>query len=273
MIKTNQIGPVTRFLMGRVINGQLIRAMACYYVDGLLIDSGPVHVIDELPQAFAGILVQTLINTHHHEDHIGNNIWFQQNQKLGPALAHRLAVPIIEKRSGQHIPLPAYRLTTWGEPPASRAENIGLEIRSENYRFTVIETPGHSPDHISLLEPQQGWLFAGDLYFGEKVCEIHMDEDPNIMLNSLMRLLRYDFDILFCSSGKVLQENPRQAIVDKIAFWEEERDKVRYLFKQGLEPEEIRNRLYGPESPRFERCNQELGKIHLVKAFIKGVKL
>ncbi len=272
MIKRTQMGPVSKFLMGRIMDGQLIRAMACYYIDGLLIDSGPVHVAGELSEAFADIPIHTLVNTHHHEDHIGNNIWFQHNHDLGPALAHSLAVPIIEKRAGQDIPLPAYRVTTWGEPPASRARSIGPEIISENFRFTVLETPGHSPDHISLLEPQQGWLFAGDLYFGEKVIEIHMDEDPNIMLNSLMKLLRYDFEFLFCSSGKVLQENARQAIVAKIAFWEEERDKVRYLCKQGLEPEEISDRLYGPESPRFDRCNRELGKIHLVKAFIKGIQ-
>lgn len=271
MIKRSQMGPVIKFLMGRMVDGRLIRAMACYYIDGLLIDTGTVHVANELEDAFSDLPIHTLVNTHHHEDHIGNNSWFQKNRKLGPALAHSLAVPIIEKSSPPRTPLPDYRIKTWGDPPASHASIISEEVISENYRFTVLETPGHTLDHISLLEPQQGWLFAGDLYFAERVTEIHIDEDPNIMLNSLLKLLRYDFEVLFCSSGKVLHKNARQSIVDKIAFWEEERSKVRHLFKQGWKPEEIRDKLYGPESPLFEHCNRELGKIHLVKAFIKGI--
>lgn len=272
MIKQRQLGPVNQFLMGRILDGQLIRAMACYYIDGILIDSGPVHVLNELPKAFSGLTVNTLINTHHHEDHIGNNQWFQQ-LGCGPALAHPLAIPFIEQTSGDKISLPSYRQKTWGNPPPSKAIVIEPFVYSDNYRFMVLETPGHSPDHISLLEPEQGWLFAGDLYFGEKVNEIHIDEEPNIMLKSLMKLLRYDFDILFCSSGKVVTEKPRQALVDKIAYWEEEREKICCLFKKGLPPEEIRDRLYGKESPRFERCNRELGKIHLVKSFLKEMNV
>jgi glyoxylase-like metal-dependent hydrolase (beta-lactamase superfamily II) len=245
--------------------------MACYYIDGLLIDSGTIHVSAELAGAFSGLPIHTLVNTHHHEDHIGNNSWFQKHRKLGPALAHPLAVPIIEKSSPTILPLPEYRLKTWGDPPASRAQVIGSEIITENYRFKVLETPGHSPDHISLLEAEQGWLFAGDLYFGEKVIEIHQDEDPNNMLNSLMKLLQYDFEYLFCSSGKVLQGDTRQAILAKIAFWEEQRAQIRFFHKQGLEAEEIRDRLYGPETPLYEKCEEELGKIHLVQAFLKGI--
>lgn len=271
MIKTQQFGPVKQYLMGRIMDGQLIRAMACYYVDGLLVDSGPIHVAHELPEIFAEVQVKVLVNTHHHEDHIGNNLWFQKALGLGPALAHSSAVPLIERQPGSVDPLPLYRRYTWGEPPASRALAIDPELRTPNYLFKVIETPGHSPDHICLLEPEQGWLFTGDLYLGEKVSEIHMDEDPNLILNSLMGLLRYDFEVLFCSSGKVLEINARQAVVAKIAYWEEERDKVRCLYRKGYQAEEIRERLYGPESPRFERCDRELGKIHLVNAFIRSL--
>ena len=41
MIKTQAYGPVTQFIMGREYEGQIIYSMACYYIDGLLIDSGP----------------------------------------------------------------------------------------------------------------------------------------------------------------------------------------------------------------------------------------
>lgn len=76
MIESRQYGPVRQFTMGRVLDGRLICSMACYYVNGLLIDSGPIHVASELLEAFAGCQVKMLVNTHCHEDHIGNNAWF-----------------------------------------------------------------------------------------------------------------------------------------------------------------------------------------------------
>ena len=39
-------------------------------------------------------------------------------------------------------------------------------METERYRFQVINTPGHSPDHVCLFEPEQGWRFSGDAYIG-----------------------------------------------------------------------------------------------------------
>jgi glyoxylase-like metal-dependent hydrolase (beta-lactamase superfamily II) len=267
MIKSKQYGPVRQFTMGRVLDGRLLYSMACYYVDGLLIDSGPVHVASELPQAFAGYQVDTIVNTHHHEDHIGNNAWFQENKATGPALASAPTVALINSiEDGVNTLLP-YRQYTWGEPLSSQAVIIGSEIKTKNYCFKVLETPGHSPGHISLLESKQGWLFTGDLYLAEKVRSINIDEDPNLMLRSLKKLLDYEFETLYCSSGRVL-ENAHQAIQAKINYWEEKSQNVHFLHEQGLSPEEIRDKLFGSESPLYEVSEGELGKIHLVNAFI-----
>lgn len=164
--------------------------------------------------------------------------------------------------------LKPYRQRTWGEPLSSQAMIIGSEIKTNKYCFKVLETPGHSPDHISLLESEQGWLFAGDLYLAEKVRFIHVDEDSNLMVRSLKKLLNYDFETLYCSSGRVL-ENAHQAIQAKINYWEEASRNVRFLHELGLSSEEIRDKLFGSESPLYEVSEGELGKIHLVNAFIK----
>lgn len=37
-------------------------------------------------------------------------------------------------------------------------------LYTDRYRFAVLHTPGHSNDHICLLEPDEGWLFSGDLF-------------------------------------------------------------------------------------------------------------
>jgi glyoxylase-like metal-dependent hydrolase (beta-lactamase superfamily II) len=82
MINAQRYGDVTQFIMGRLIDGQPVYTMASYYIDGLLIDTGPVHVADEIEAAFADFPIEQIVNTHHHEDHIGNNIVFQQKRGI-----------------------------------------------------------------------------------------------------------------------------------------------------------------------------------------------
>ncbi|WP_027718221.1 MBL fold metallo-hydrolase, partial [Desulfovirgula thermocuniculi] len=124
MISVSEFGPVIRFTMARLHEGRPVYTMACYYVDGVLIDSGPAHVAEEIPEVFASYPVRTVINTHHHEDHIGNNIVFQKLFGTGPALAHPLAVPRITAPSTWTSRLLPYQHFAWGLPPASEAVPI-----------------------------------------------------------------------------------------------------------------------------------------------------
>lgn len=267
MIETKQFGPVTQFIMGRLIDGVPIYTMACYYVDGLLIDTGPVHVSSEIEEVFADYPVEIIVNTHHHEDHIGNNIIFQETQGLGPVFAHHLAVPRIIKPTQWIDRLRDYQLLVWGTPPPSNAVNIPEQIRTNKYIFDVIYTPGHSDDHISLLEADQGWLFAGDLFLAEEVKTLRSDENVNEMLKSLNKLLDYNFNTLFCSSGRVVN-NARQAVEAKIAYWEELGTKIRELYSKKLGIDEIRERLLGKETMLFEPTEGDFAKSNLVKSFL-----
>jgi glyoxylase-like metal-dependent hydrolase (beta-lactamase superfamily II) len=49
----------------------------------------------------------------------------------------------------------------------------------------VIPTPGHSEDHICLFEPNEGWLFSGDLFISERVKYMREDENVYSLLDSL----------------------------------------------------------------------------------------
>lgn len=271
MINSQNHGDVTQFIMGRLIDGKPIYTMACYYLDGLLIDTGPYHVADEIEEAFADYPVDVIVNTHHHEDHIGNNIIFQQKFAVNNTFAHHLAVPLIENPHLWTDRLRAYQHIAWGDPPASKAHPIGKTIKTNQFEFNIIHTPGHSPDHICLLEPEQGWLFAGDIFVREQVPTLRSDENVVETLASLSKLLQYDFSILFCSSGLIVTD-AKEAIKRKIAYWEDLFAKVKELYKENNNPDEIRERLLGRETSLYGPSEGDFGKINLIKSFISGIE-
>lgn len=128
---------------------------------------------------------------------ISNNIVFQEKLGVGLASAHELAVPLIKSPHLWSSRLRSYQHLAWGSPPASDAAVIGPEVTTERFKFIVLPAPGHSDDHIALLEPEKGWLFSGDLFITEKLPALRSDENVNEMLSSLHRLLQYKFSTLF----------------------------------------------------------------------------
>ncbi|MEQ8174835.1 MAG: MBL fold metallo-hydrolase [Syntrophomonadaceae bacterium] len=267
MIVMRSLGDVTQIIMGRLINGKPFYTMSCYLVDGLLIDTGPFHVAVEIEQAFASYPVRQIVNTHHHEDHISNNIVFQEKLGIGPALAHELAVPLIKNPEIWTSRLRHYQHLAWGVPPASDAVVIGPEVTTERFRFQVLHIPGHSDDHIALLEPEKGWLFSGDLFISEKLSTLRSDENANEILDSMHMLLQREFSTLFCASGRVVK-NAHRAIEAKILYWEDLKKQVLNLHHQGVSPEQIREQLLGEESSLYGPSEGDFGKINLIKSLL-----
>lgn len=268
MIETAQFGPVTRLTMGRLLGGRPVYTMACYFVDGLLVDTGPVHVAAEIPAALGPFPVLTVVNTHHHEDHIGNNALVQQHFGTGPVLAHALAVPLITDTASWSGRLLPYQHLAWGAPPPSQAAPIPDVLAVGRRRYDVIHTPGHSDDHICLLEPDEGWLFSGDLFFSERVEMMRSDEDAGRILASLRLLLERDVRTIFCASGRVVEDG-RRALAAKVEFWERLGAEACRLRALGRSPEEIRQELLGAESSLYALTGGDFGKIHLIKSLLR----
>ena len=155
MIKTSQFGPVTRIDLARTIARRGRYWTTAYLVDGLLIDSGCAHSASELTECLLGKPLTHLLNTHIHEDHIGANGPLQREHTDLEIRAHPLTLEILEDPRRQE--LQPYRRLMWGWPEPSSGKQVldGEMIRTENFSFQVIYTPGHSPDHICLYEPEQ----------------------------------------------------------------------------------------------------------------------
>lgn len=259
---------IHRFRLARTVLGRGLYFTTAYYVDGLLVDSGCAHSVNELVAALEGprSRVHTIVNTHSHEDHIAGNAPLHR-QHGARVLAHPLALPVLaDPRRLQ--PEPLYRRIFWGYPEPSRGEAIGETVETENHRFDVVHTPGHSPDHICLFEPHQGWLFAGDAFVGGRDRAIRWVSNVWQIIASLRKLASLDTRMMLPGSGTIYRD-PRRAIERKIAYLEETAERARELYDQGLSTARIREQLFGPEPLIAHITFGDFTGLNLVRSFIE----
>ncbi len=267
MIRIEKHGEVSQILMARDIDGQPVYTMACYFIDGLMIDTGPYHVNQELAKVITAFNIKQIVNTHHHEDHIGNNRLLLDIYNLPGVFAHEKAAPLIENPQLWIHQLKPYQLFAWGEPEPSPALVIGDEIVTDKYSFKVIHTPGHSADHICLLEATQGWLFGGDMYITDKPAVTRSDENVNLIITSIGEILKHDFNTIFCASGKIV-ENGKQAMQQRYDNFVKIRESVLSMYREGHSPESIMKTVLGKETILYEPTSGDMAKINLVNSLI-----
>ena len=269
MIRVQQIvaaPQVVRFRLARSLLGRQLYFTAAYWVDGLLIDTGCAHTARQLSSAVKGWRVDRVVNTHSHEDHIGANATVQEMFRC-PILAHPEALPILENPRLQ--PLQPYRRLFWGWPKPSRGEPIGEWVETEHYRFQVLHTPGHSPDHVCLFEPEGGWLFSGDAYIGGKDRALRQGYDIHGIIASLKKLAELPVQIIFSGSGTVRTDGVEH-LETKIAYLEELGERIHSLRDQGLSARRIRRQVFGREPYITYMTLGHFAGLRLVQSYLAG---
>jgi len=248
MIKIAHFDPIIRIDLARTIAGRGRYWTTAYLVDGLLIDSGCAHSASELTEYLLSEPLTHLLNTHTHEDHIGANGPLQREHPDLEILAHPLALDVLENPRLQR--LQPYRRLMWGWPEPSKGRQVadGELIRTENFAFQVIYTPGHSADHICLYEPKRGWLFSGDLFVGGRDRALSADADIWGVIDSLKKIADLPLTRLFPGSARV-RENPRDELQEKISYYEEIGEQVLKMHNRGRSVGSIAQALFG--SPMF----------------------
>jgi glyoxylase-like metal-dependent hydrolase (beta-lactamase superfamily II) len=246
MIQIDDIGEVKKFRLARSIMGRGVYFTTSYWIDGLVVDSGCAYTVKELLSALDNLPVRLVINTHSHEDHIGGNAAIQSKYRL-KAMVHPLGIPVLGAPKEQR-PLHLYQKFMWGYPAPSRACGLSDSVETENHRFDVMHTPGHSADHICLYEPTKGWIFTGDAYIGGLDRALRRDYDIWQIIASLKKIADRDPNVLFPGSGHVRRQ-PKKEIINKIEYLIELGEKILTLHEKGLSYRQIRKRLLGREMP------------------------
>ena len=266
MLEAKQLGSVTDFCTGRNIGSFVFYHAHCFLIDEILIDTSTVYVQNELLSALSDQRVSTIINTHHHEDHSGNNTIIQK--KFDAAIyAHPLALPHL--RNPRQNRLRFYERVVWNYPIASSAQPLGETLETAAHTLEIIHTPGHSMDHICIYEPQLKILFTGDLYCGEKVVYLRGDEDFKQILSSLRRLVGLDVRTIYCAVlGRVENSGIVSLLERKLRFMERLQANVLERKLKGMSPIDIRKELLGNEGYLFWVSNGHFSKQNLVNSIL-----
>lgn len=269
MLKTSTYTDVIRFDLARTLARRGRYWTTAYLVDGWMIDTGCAHTAAELWVALNDTRLVGILNTHSHEDHIGANGRLQRERPGLEIRAHPLALPVLADPH-HHQPLHPYRRVLWGWPAASQGRPLadGEVIETRRYRFQVIYTPGHSPDHICLYEPNRGWLFSGDLYVGGRDRALRTECDIWSIIASLKKMAALPITTLFPSSARV-REHPQAELTAKIAYLEKLGEQVVGLHRQGQTVDAIVRAVCGGPMLIEAFTFGHFSRRHLVRSYLR----
>ncbi|MCA9074120.1 MAG: MBL fold metallo-hydrolase [Planctomycetaceae bacterium] len=230
-----------------------------YRIGDTLIDAGPSNQWKAV-RTFVDLRPpKRLLLTHHHEDHAGNADRIARRFDLTP-FAPELGRAKLA--SGYRTPL-TQRLV-WGSPRPVETQPLPdhMELGSD-CTLRAIPTPGHAKDHTCLLWQQRGFLFSGDLYLARNLTHMRSDENLQLLMQSIVQVLRLDFDTIFCSHRGVVEQG-HAALSEKLDNLKQLCEQARELHEQGLSESEIVVRLRGPEDGLSKMSRYNISKRNLV---------
>ncbi len=144
-----------------------------------------------------------VLTTHAHWDHIGGHSLFDQ-RLVHPLDADWLRNGIPQPLESQRANLMLHPFTKAAPPEFSverwkphRGEATGLLEDSDvielgGRRLSVLHTPGHSPGHIALHEPDRGYLVTGDVLYRGTLYAFYESTDPVAFASSINNLCELD---------------------------------------------------------------------------------
>jgi len=265
MLKTKEYEDLTIITTGRGIFGVYIYPVYSYILEDLLIDTGTKICEDQLLDFLEGKEINIVVNTHAHEDHIGNNAILEKKREI-TIYAQKEAINRID--DPLLLDLRGYQKFTWGVPQPSHAIEIPSEITTKSYTLKVIHTPGHSPGHICLYEPKKKWLFSGDLHVGKLSLESQPFENLIQIITSLKKLTDYDVKEIFCAHLGHL-ENGNKIIRKKLTYLEDAKEQAEKLYEKNVPLKEITKQIAGKETFMKVITKGHMSKLNGIKSLLQ----
>lgn len=206
--------------------------------------------------------IDRILLTHHHGDHVGLVPRILKERTI-PVYAHPTAIPRL-KMDTDFLEM-RYRFfqRLYKEMGCETAGDARLAKFQETIRnadqlavktdilpitegeivagLTVLETPGHSLDSISFLDPARQWLIVGDVLIAHSSTNAIIDPDlegnrlPSVAQHraSLLKLQEVDADTIFPGHGDLIEEH-RDLIQSKISKMDRKAERIKELIRTGV---------------------------------------
>ena len=270
VIKPYKFGPIKAYKFGYspAILGKPKLLVYVYFIDGLLIDTGQPRMRKEVLETVKDLPVKQIFVTHHHEDHSGNAPLLKAHFNC-PVYAPPLCVEMMKNPP----PISLAQKIFWGDRPPNRNLIVKEKvIQTPNYKFELIDIPGHAADMVALYEAEQKWLFSADLYVNSYIGYFLKNESVAQQIASTKKVLTLDFDVLFCAHNPQL-EQARTQLEKKLSFLENFYSSVAELYDQNPQaysPQQILKKLQLKEF-WFVRLISlgQLSKLNMVRSVIR----
>lgn len=234
----------------------------CFLVDGVLIDTGAQSLENEFKPFFQQHDIEQVMITHYHEDHTGSAAHLQELGK--PIYMERHFIDYCQKKADY----PLYRKLFWGKRKPFKAESLGESFTSKTASWDVIPTPGHAKDHVAFLNKQTGQLFTGDLYCQERTKVILREESVPTLIESIQRVLTYDFGDVYCCHAGYL-ENGRRHLERKLHYLLELQENILRMHAEGSSVEEITHVIFPKKYPITRFSMGEWSSRHIIQSVLK----
>ncbi|MBD8036460.1 MBL fold metallo-hydrolase [Solibacillus sp. A46] len=253
----------------KMINGfvkfQSVRLnVYCFEVDGVLIDTGAVSLLEEFKPFFNTMDVDQVMLTHYHEDHTGGAHFLQTAYNL-PIFMNETRIEECKYKANY----PLYRKLFWGARKPFEAQPLENNFTSRTGRWKVIPTPGHTNDHSSFLNEETGQLFTGDLYVTPKTKVVLREESIPQIISSLELALSLDFQEMYCNHAGYI-ENGKEALQRKLNNLKELSGKIELMAEKGMTPSEITKQLFDKKYPITKLSLGEWDAAHIVTSVLKN---
>ena len=248
---------VVVYRCGTLINGEVFTWAYFYKLGNILFDSGCPNTARETVEEVGN--VDIVLITHHHEDHIGAAPLLSKTAKI---YAPRKSIELLKNPPE----IPDYRRIVWGQPESFNPSLVPDRLEINGLTIEVLETPGHSFDHVSYLVGDVA--FVGDLVNRPRQTVSLKGENMVETIHSLEKLLSYDIKWAYGGTGVYT----RAEVEDYLEYLVDLKERAEHLYNQGMGIEEIAGKLF-PNPPRkailFEQYSSgEWSRINLVKSLL-----